>query len=124
MKTINIILNKIPISLWLSVVVINILFTYSAVVQNSYDSIYYYMNEILNTSILTNVFILLACYRYKFCLYNKVSVFGLLAMNGFNLIFMSLNLEYEAYNIYCMWFTHAIMIPLAILSIILMIKKI
>ncbi len=124
MDKINYILGRIPITLFLSVVVINLLFTYSAVIQNNYESFYYYMNEILNTSIITNIFILLVVYRYKFCMYNKVSVVGLLGLNVFNIFFMSLNFEYEYYNIYCMWFNHSIMIPLAILSIILMIKKI
>jgi len=78
------------------------------------------MNEVLNASILTNVFILLACYRYKLCTYNKGSVFGLLSMNVINLMFIGS----DCHEVYGYVFTHAVMIPLAILSIILMIKKI
>lgn len=124
MKITNYAISRIPIFLFLSVVVINLILTHAAMTDKTYENVYYYMNEILNTSIVANVFMLLAVYRYKLCLYNKVSVFALLFMNVLNLTFLSIDVSYEIYDIYMMWVNHTLMIPTAILCIILMFKKI
>lgn len=124
MRKISYIISRIPIFLFLSVVVLDLIVTNNAMTDKNYESVYYYMNEILNTSIVTNVFILLAVYRYKLCLYNKVSVFALLSLNVFNIVFMTIDVGYEIYHIYSYIFTHALMVPTAMLAIILMIKKI
>ena len=120
MKHINYILGRLPIFIFLSAVALDIILTNCSMTDDKYWIVFFYMNEVLNASILTNVFILLACYRYKLCAYNKVSVFGLLSMNCINMMFIGSN-DLEVYGYI---FTHAIMIPLAVLSIILMIKKI
>lgn len=124
MKKINFIISRIPILLFLTIVSLDLILTHVSITTDSYKLAYYYMNEVLNAGIVANVFILLAVYRYNLCLYNKVSVFGLIAMNIVNIIFIGDDGTSDFYTFYGYIFTHAIMIPTAILSITLMIKKI
>ena len=78
----------------------------------------------MNTSVCANIFMLLATYRYRLCLYNKVSVYALLSMNALNITFLFIDVEYEIYDLYMTIFTHVILIPTAILAVILLIKKV
>jgi len=120
MHSINKILTYFPVSLFLSVVLFNYLFLFVDVSNINYLTIYYNFNEILGAPIVTNLFLLGACYRYKFCNYNKVSVLGLLLLNVINLIAINTSLGESEY--YCA-VTHLMIAPVAILVTILLIKK-
>lgn len=121
MKIYNQIIKRVPIFLFLTIVVFDLIFTYINVEQGTYKRIFYWMNEIIGNSVVFNLFILVICIRYKLCLYNKVATIGLLALNVVNMIFMTIPMEYA---IYYSIVTHTIMIPVTILSIILLFKKI
>lgn len=93
-------------------------------IPSDYEVVYYYLSEIMNTSICANIFMLLAVYRYKLCLYNRVSVFGLLSLNATNLFFLITDFDYEVYELYLQIFMSTILIPTAIIAVILLIKKV
>ena len=122
MKNMNNAIKRIPIFLFLLTVMVHFFATY--LIPSDYEVVYYYLSEIMNTSLVANVFMLLAIYRYKLCLYNKVSVFGLLSLNATNLFFLITDFDYEVYELYLQIFMSAVMIPTAILAIILLIKKV
>ena len=92
--------------------------------SEDYNIVYYYLSELINTSLMANIFMLLAVYRYKLCLYNKVSVYALLSLNVINIFFLTAKFDYEVYDSYLQIFMSFIMMPTAILAIILMIKKV
>ena len=120
----NYIISRIPIGLFLSATLLSVIFIYFDMSDDTYQVLYYYMNEFINTSFIANIFMLLAVYRYKLCLYNKVSVFALLSMNVINVIFLLIDVSYEVYDLYMTIFTNTLMIPTAILALILLIKKV
>lgn len=121
MHSVNKILTFVPVSLFLAVVGFNFLFTYLNLNDDNYLKIYYTANEILGAPLVMNLFLLGACYRYKFCYYNKVSVLGLLMLNVINLIAINTSLGgYEYYNV----IAQVSICPLIVLVLILLIKKI
>ena len=121
MHKLNKILTLVPVVLFLSVVAFNFLFTYLNLNDDSYIRIYYTANEMLGAPLVTNLFLLGACYRYKLCMYNKVSVLGLLLLNVINLLAINTALgEYQYYNIV----TQVAIVPVCALALILLIKKI
>jgi hypothetical protein len=124
LKNLDYIISRIPVALFLGATLLSMIFIYFDMSDDTYQELYYYLNEVMNTSLVANVFMLLAVYRYKLCLYNKVSVYALLSMNAINIIFLNIDVDYEIYDLYMNIFTHFIMIPTAILAIILFIKKV
>lgn len=120
MPNLNKILTLVPVSLFLTVVAFNFLFTYLNLNDDNYLRIYYTANEVLGAPLITNLFLLGACYRYSFCYYNKVSVSGLLMLNVINLIAINTSLgEYEYYNA----IAQVSIAPILVLVLILLIKK-
>ena len=121
MHRLNKILTLVPVSLFLMVVLFNFVFTYLDLNDSNYIKIYYTANEVLGAPLITNLFLLGACYRYKLCMYNKVSVLGLLLLNVINLLAILTNLgELEYYSIVA----QVSIVPVAVLALILLIKKI
>jgi hypothetical protein len=123
LKNSNYIISRIPIGLFLLTVINHFVATYLLSVE-VYEDAYYYLCETINTPLAVNIFMLLVVYRYKLCLYNKVSVYSLLSLNVINLFFLTANFDYEVYEFYLRIFMSFIMIPTAILAIILFIKKV
>ena len=78
---------------------------------SDYDTLYYYLNESVNTSIGSNLFMLLAVYRYKLCLYNQISVYALLSLNALNIFFLVFPFEYEVYEYYISIFMNGRGVP-------------
>ena len=122
MKNLTYIISRIPIFLFLLTVIVHFLATY--IIPSDYEVVYYYLSEIMNTSLVANIFMLLVIYRYNLCLYNRVSVFGLLSLNVINLFFLITDFDYEVYEFYLQIFMSVVLIPTAILAIILLIKKV
>lgn len=120
------IISHFPIGIFLFTVIADVISTNVGMVSGNYSYAFYYMAEIFHTSIIANVFFLYIIRKNKLCLYNKVAVIGLLAMNLVNVLVLTFDDYGDSldYDLYCSIFTHAIMIPTAVLSIILMIKKI
>jgi hypothetical protein len=118
---INYVINRVPVFLFLTIVVYDLVVTTIDFNDELYLTIYYVASESIGASFVLNLFMLLICFRLKLCWYNKVSVYGLLALNLVNFTAMTPLLDYELYyNIV----THIVMIPTAMLATILLIKKI
>lgn len=125
-KLLDRIISRFPIGIFLFTVIADVISTNVGMVSDNYSYAFYYMAEIFHTSIVANVFFLYIIRKNKLCLYNKVAVFGLLTMNLVNVMVLTFDDYGDSlnYDLYCSIFTHAVMIPTAILSLILMFKKI
>ena len=112
-------MSRVPVFLFLAIVVFNLIACNIEV--GNYLKVYYVANETLGAPLVSNLFMLAACYRYKLCMYNKVSVLGLLLLNVINLLAINTALgEYQYYNIV----TQVAIVPICALALILLIKKI
>jgi peptidoglycan/LPS O-acetylase OafA/YrhL len=121
MPKLNKILTFAPVGLFLLIVFFNYLFAYLQLNDDNYTRIYFNTNEIIGTPLIGNLYMLGTCYRYKLCLYNKVSVLGLLLLNILNLITINTSLdEWEYYSA----IMNIMIAPIVLLALILLIKKI
>ena len=111
----------IPVSLFLMVASFNFLFSALTINDDTYLKIFFTTNEIVNAPLFVGVCLLYVSYRHKLCYYNKVSSIGLIMMNVINLlaIHTSLN-DSEYYTV----ITQVTIVPVVILALILLIKKI
>ena len=116
------ILKLIPITMFLSMVVINLIYIHLVTVQGC-ECGYVYKSQFLIDSIFDMVFIYfmyLVVKRTKLCYYNIVSVFGLGFMAALNIVAITTPLNYTMYNSIV---TQTSLIGLSLLVIYLLIKK-
>lgn len=84
------------------------------------DRYYYYLNEILNTSLLVGIYIMVVSILNKLCWYNKVAAFGMILSAVVNLMFINSN-EYDTY----LWAYDMVISPiLVVICLFLILKKI
>ncbi|MCS5622491.1 MAG: hypothetical protein NZ735_00835 [Candidatus Marinimicrobia bacterium] len=119
MNKLTYIMSRVPVFLFLAIVVFNLIACNIEV--GNYLKVYYVANETLGAPLVSNLFMLAACYRYKLCWYNKVSVYGLLLLNLINILAITTPLGDDSYYHLMLQFA---MIPVSILAVILLIKKI
>ena len=65
-----------------------------------YRSIYGYLGDLFGYSFATNLFMLLVFSDKKYCFTVKVSVYGLLFLNLFNLLYKIVEIDGFVYDIY------------------------
>ena len=119
MNKLTYIMSRVPVFLFLLIVVFNLIACNIEI--SNYLKVYYVANETLGAPLVSNLFMLAACYRYKLCWYNKVSVYGLLLLNLINILAITTPLGDDSYYTII---SQAAMIPVSILAVILLIKKI
>ena len=112
-------MSRVPVFLFLAIAVFNLIVCNVEI--GDYLKVYYVANETLGAPIVSNLFMLAACYRYKLCWYNKVSVYGLLLLNLINILAIATPLGDASYYHLMLQFA---MVPVALLAVILLIKKI
>jgi len=121
MLSLNKILTYVPVTLFLIIVVFNFVFARLDLPDSAYLKTYYNSNEIIGSPLIMNLFMLGCCYRYRFCYYNIVSVFGMILLNIVNLLAINTSIgESEYYEAV----TQIIIAPVFALVIIFLIKKI
>ena len=125
MKIVSKIIGRVPISLFLLTVIINLLLFYG-VIEMPYDDNYsasdkfsFGIYEITNT--IFTLFLGLTCYRLKLCYYNWVSVVGLLLLNIINLFAILFEMNMAFYYALGM---NVIILFMAVLAIALFFKRI
>lgn len=121
MKNLDRYIKRIPIFLFLTVVLFNMTFMHTDIELYLYKNILYIVNELIGASLISNIVLLILCFRLRLCYYNKVATFGLLGLNVVNFIFLLIPIGWE---IYYNLVLQAIMIPVAILAIILFFRKV
>lgn len=119
MISLRYIMSRVPVFLFLLIVVFNLIACNFEI--GNYLKVYYVANETLGAPLVSNLFMLAACYSYKLCWYNKVSVYGLLLLNLINILAITTPLGDDSYYTII---SQVAMIPVSILSLILLIKKI
>jgi hypothetical protein len=119
MSKLSYIMTRVPVFLFLTIVVFNLIVCNIEIPR--YKIVYYVSNETIGVPIVSNLFMIAFCYRYKLCWYNKVSVYGLLLLNIINILAIITPLGGASY--YNLMLQCA-MVPVALLSLILLIKKI
>ena len=113
-------LNTIPVALFLITVVFNIVFSLIELDHETYIDIFYPSNEILSSPVACNVFMLLACLKFRSSLYNILSVIGLLLLNVSNFIFMYVSIDYSEYQIFSFY---AVLGPLALIVLVMWMNR-
>ena len=120
----NNILNKIisytPIGMFLLWVIID--FLTKGMTEEEYLTFYFKEVEFLKLGLLPNLFLLAVSFRYKLCYYNKVAIIGMILMNINALIAIGYGGE-SAYEWYTLIVDNILMVCIALLAIILLIRK-
>lgn len=129
-RKIDRVLNKVPISYNLIIVIINVLLYFNLfgitphpcdeilTEADKFQSAFYTISDTLYTIILG-----LICYRLKFCAYNWFSVASLFIINIINLIGVFFEMPYIVYEFAFMNFLILVLTSLSVLLYIVEIRK-
>ncbi len=115
------IIQYTPISVFLLWYVIDLY----AKTMTEEEYFFFYFKEIewLKVGLIPNVFFMAVAFRNKLCYYNKVSIGGMILMNISTLLLVGAGTE-SAYEWYDITINVVLMSIVALLSLILLIKKI
>ena len=109
------VLNTIPIALFVTTIIFNLVFTLIELDHETYIKVFYPSNEFLSSPVVCNVYMLLGCFILKSRLHNILSVVGLLLLNASNYIFMYVSIDYSEYQLYSFY---AVIVPLCFIALV------
>jgi len=118
------IISRFIVFTFLFTVAIDVVVNIIDMSEDDYWTFYFREIEMLKSGLLINLGLLFVSIRYRLCWYNKVAAIGLVLMNIVNLIFISGNYSDETFILYNNIFTLILLPIIAILALILLLKKI